>query len=701
MSVGTLHLTIDDRAIVAEEGLSLLEVSRRNGIEVPTLCHHEGLRDVGACRLCIVEIEGLPRPVTSCTTPAEEGMCVRTNTPNLYSLRRQTLELIFGERNHICPFCPRSGNCELQSAAYAHRMDHVRYDYVFPKLNVDNSHAYISLDHNRCILCTRCVRACDEWVGAHVFSLDGRGYATRLIADSGVPFGESSCVSCGTCVSVCPTGALFEKRCAHWQGRVPRSVIETICPACGVGCRIHASVRHGQLGELASAGGPGGNRLLCDRGRFGLVNPAAARVRQPRIKRGRAWNDASLTEVLSVIARRLDGPQIQADPDRVVGFFSPRLPLETLTACQSFLTDAAGSRRWALADRSRYNAVREALGIDDVLPPLAGLNDLDDADMILLLGCNLVRSHGVVGSYVRRAVRHRGAKLVKINPQHTWLTRMTDLSILVERGRDHLVLSAMLKYLIESGSVQVELPKDLVRRLDRFDDGDITAATRVPAEKIRQAAEFYSNAHRPMILCGRGVTRQTPEALRAALALVQAADQKTSSGRWRLMELAVGAVSAGARLLGSTPLDIDTFDPHSADVAFVAVTDDDPTWPRDWLNKLRTVPYVVVLAAREHEVCELAHVVVPVPAWPEREGTFLNLEGRVQKAVRLMAPQRGCIDEVEFFATLAKAWRGTTAPPVTAKLPAGIDLVADRHMGPCASPSSDIDLSGLEALVAD
>src|SRR5690606_9845998 len=147
-----------------------------------------------------------------------------------------------------------SGNCELQQAGYKADMDHVRYDYCFPRLPVDNSHPRIALDHNRCILCTRCIRACDQWVGAHVLDLDHRGANTMLIADNGVSLGESTCISCGTCVSVCPTGALFEKRSAHWQGRLPLEQLQTICPSCGVGCHVKASVRHRQIGSIEAAG---------------------------------------------------------------------------------------------------------------------------------------------------------------------------------------------------------------------------------------------------------------------------------------------------------------------------------------------------------------------------------------------------------------------------------------------------------------
>lgn len=696
-----IRVIINGQELMTESGHTVLEVCRAQGIHIPTLCHWDGLKDIGACRLCIVDIQGQRRPVPACTTPVENDMVIRTHTPQLEDLRRQTLELIFGERNHICPFCPRSGNCELQTSAYEHHMDHVRYDYLFPQLPVDNSHPRIALDHNRCILCSRCIRACDEWVGAHVLDLDHRGSAALLVADDGVPLGESSCVSCGTCVDVCPTGALFEKRSAHWQGRLPLELTETICPSCGVGCRINASVRHRQIGSISAAGGPNGNRVLCERGRFGLVNPTRGRIEEIKTRRAGQWVSRSLNEVIRECANRLSTAPIHNDPSRVIGLFSPRLPLETLAACQSFITKVVGSPRWSIMDRADSSGLRTALDLDNRLAPLAGLHDLDESDMFLVLGCNLEHSHGVIASYVRRGVLHRQAKLVKINPRHTWLTDWTDLNLPIERGKDTAVLSAMLKYLWEMGRAKLTLTPEVEKKLRALDDDEITRMVGVPAADIRKAAELYANAKSPMIICGRGITRRGHEGMAAAMNLVKACKQKTPKGRWRLVELSMGANSAGARLLGPTGMDIRMLEPQSADVAFVVLGDEDPTWERDWMERLRTVSFVVAMIAREHDVMDIAQVVVPTATWAERSGTYVNFEGRVQKSTRLMEPAPNCIDEVEFFETLAKTWRGPYSGWTPSGIPESIRHLADGHMVPCQVKEKPIDLSGLERMAEE
>jgi bidirectional [NiFe] hydrogenase diaphorase subunit len=204
---------IDGQLITAGAGQTILQAAREHGVAIPTLCQLDGLSTVGACRLCLVEVAGSPKLLPSCTTEAQEGMAVVTASDRLQRYRRVILELLFAERNHVCAVCVSNGHCELQDRAHTAGMTHVRFDYLCPTLPLDASHARFAVDHNRCILCTRCVRVCDEVEGAHTWDVMGRGTSARVITDLNEPWGEStSCTSCGKCVQVCPTGALFDKQ---------------------------------------------------------------------------------------------------------------------------------------------------------------------------------------------------------------------------------------------------------------------------------------------------------------------------------------------------------------------------------------------------------------------------------------------------------------------------------------------------------
>ncbi len=388
-----VHITIDGLAGEVPAGSTVLEAAQRLGVDIPTLCHHPAIAPIGSCRVCLVQVEKQRVLQPACTFPVSEGMVVHSRSEQVVDARRFVLQLLFSERNHFCMFCQMSGSCELQSLAYEYGLDHWEFDRAYPHYEVDASRKYFVHEPNRCILCRRCIRVCEQLVGNSTLGLKARGVKTEVIADLDVPFGESSCVSCGTCLQVCPTGALDDRSSAFMGATAEITRVKSRCVACGVGCGVELVVRDGRVIRVEGDWGAEPNHgLLCEIGRFALLNEARERLRTPLVRTEAGLREASWEEATALIALKLG----EAGAD-----------VTTLIAGTASTEAGAAIVRSFPGDQAVIGEASAPVASD----PIALL---DDADCFVVVGVDLTRDLQVAGFAIKRGVRNRQVPLLLV-----------------------------------------------------------------------------------------------------------------------------------------------------------------------------------------------------------------------------------------------------------------------------------------------
>lgn len=439
-----VHVTIDGIEVTVPSSSTVLEAAKIAGLEIPTLCHHPAIEPIGACRICLVEVEKQRTLQPACTFPVFEGMVVQTRSEKVVGARQFVLQLLFSERNHFCMFCQMSGSCELQDLAYDYELDHWEFERPMPKYAVDASREFFVMDHNRCILCRRCIRVCDELVGNGTLGLKNRGADTVIIADLDVPFGESSCISCGTCLQVCPTGALMDRASAYMGATDQVRRVKSTCMACPVGCGTELIVRDGRVIRVEGDWDAEPNKgLLCVRGRFDPMHDHRARVRQPLVKRDGEWVVAEMENALGLVAE-----QIAAADDKVATIASGFVTVEEGRA----LGEALAGAKYYMHD----------------VPPADGsvtLADMDEADLFVVTNTDLSVDYQVAGMAVKRGVRKRGARLVLVGEGENGLNGWA--SIRVGGGELDRVIDLLNRAenpIVVSGPEGLELATELTNK---------------------------------------------------------------------------------------------------------------------------------------------------------------------------------------------------------------------------------------------
>ena len=599
-----ITVTIDGQKCVGEQGQTILQIATANNIYIPTLCYLKDLSSWGGCRMCIVEIAGSPKVVPSCATPAADGATYSANNDRLRGLRRLTLELLFSERNHICPICPMNdGDCELQQQGYRHGLDSVRYPYLYPALPMDMSGKYFALDHNRCILCTRCIRVCDEIEGVHTLDVAFRGEKNRVIVDLNATFGASdTCTSCGACVAACPTGALFDKAAA-FRGKLNTcQTVRTTCTECPVGCGLLVSTEQNRIVEVfGDHDSPVNRGHLCVRGRYETWAVPRERIVQPMIRTIHTLKPVSWQQALREIARirgKLDAPQTAL-------LVSPRI------------TNEAAKVVTRIA--ARFGKVGMFVAHDEAALCGAGvtasgkIDTLTDADAIIVLGAQVSRSHGVLAAKIRTAVRRHGAKLLVLHARKSDLDPYADICANVV-SLEHVFWDRVARVL-----------KNAKRPALVYGAAAMSPIGVTVMERLIKILEGNPSGKAPIMIPLPASTNSLELARMGIEPVEEIAPWLDAQPLQYLHIVASDEPDGGARLLDETPA----------------------------RELLKQIGCVVVQASYRSELTETASIVLPAAMWSEKSGTVTNIEGRKLPLQPVLPPHGEAREDAKILEALA------------------------------------------------
>ncbi|MCL2825958.1 MAG: formate dehydrogenase subunit alpha [Eggerthellaceae bacterium] len=522
-AVKLVTLEIDGKPVTVREGTTIMQAAAKLGIDVPTLCYLKGLAPDGACRMCVVEIEGGRKAglIPSCSEPCAEGMKVATRSERVVKARRFILDLLLSNHTLQCFRCAHNGNCKLQDYSLEYGVEETSFpDGRHSNLDQkDTSNPCFEYNPELCIMCGRCLRVCEQLQGRDVISKANRGFATKMTPAFGLPWNESICESCGNCVSNCPTGALSSKdnKTSYRAWEVTK--VRTTCPCCGTGCQMDLLVKDNKIVGCDPAYGPANRGLLCVKGKFGSYKyiHAADRLTHPLIKKDGEFVQASWDEALSLVASKFKEIKETYGPDAIAGTSCSRSTNEDNYLFQKMMRVAFGTNNVDNCARLCHSASVHGLAI--TLGSGAMTNPIEDithgVDVILLVGSNPTEAHPTVGAQIRQAVR-AGTKLIVVDPRKIDLASSAEIHLQIRPGTNVAFANGMLHIIIKEGLADKEFIasrtegfEELAKIVEDYTPQKVAEICNIDPEELRRAAIMYAKADKAPIIYCLGVTEHS------------------------------------------------------------------------------------------------------------------------------------------------------------------------------------------------
>jgi len=693
----TVSLEINGNQVAVPEGTSVMRAASLAGVDIPKLCSTDSLEPFGSCRLCLVEVDGVKGTPSSCTLPVAEGMKVTTQSPKLEKLRKGVMELYISDHPLDCLTCAANGDCELQDMAGVVGLREVRYGYAGDNhtgLGKDTSNPYFDFDSSKCIVCSRCVRACQEVQGTFALTISGQGFESRVSAGAGESFFESECVSCGACVQACPTATLQEKSVVDLG--MPTRTVLTTCAYCGVGCSFKAELRGPELVRMVPYKDGGANEgHSCVKGRFAFGYASHPdRVLKPllREKITDDFREVEWDEAIPFVARRLREIQAAHGPGSIGGITSSRTTNEEVYAVQRMIRAAFGNNNVDTCARVCHSPT--GFGLKQTFGTSAGTQDFKSvaqADVILLIGANPTDGHPVFASRMKRRLR-QGAKLIVADPRRIDLVRSPHVQaafhLPLQPGTNVALMNAMAHTIVTEGLMNREFVGERCERVDEWaefisrPENSAEAAAPiagVPAQDIRAAARLYAAGPNSAIYYGLGVTEHS----QGSTMVMAMANLAMATGNIGREGVGVNPLRGqnnvqGSCDMGSFPHELPGYR-HVSDDAVRSIFEN--LWGVELLSEpglripnmfdaavagsfrglfvqgediaqsdpntahvtaaLSALDLLVTMDLFVNETAKYAHVVLPGTSFLEKDGTFTNAERRINRVRPTMPPKTG------------------------------------------------------------